>query len=258
MNAATKKARKKTRRKAEAEPKPPSLRSVVTREGKTTIRQFPGRRFVEFREFWGKRVAWVQFYTAGSEHHSISVHFLDGTRFYLTLTPLIVLRPEYYRTRDGELETDQGVAGDQERTIGGSLRNCALRFSDARWPPSNGKAIHQLVFRFGDGFPSRINDQVWRGPILVGSLANIGPSQRRQPVEVRCPAFDPLPVLNGIGTKHFHPNQRHVRISCHEGPCLASDLKRIHRVSHHDATQAQVLFRHPVGDDIAGRTNVLL
>lgn len=75
------------------------------REGKTTIRQFMGRRFVEFREFRGKRVSRVQFYTAGSEHHSISVHFQDGTRFYLTLTPLLFLKPEYYRTRDGEMET---------------------------------------------------------------------------------------------------------------------------------------------------------
>jgi hypothetical protein len=88
-----------------ADATPPSLRSVVTREGKTTIRQFTGRRSVEFREFRGKRVARVQFYTAGSEHHSISVHFQDGTRFYLTLAPLFVLQPAYYRTRDGEMET---------------------------------------------------------------------------------------------------------------------------------------------------------
>ncbi len=91
------------RRETKGEPKLPI--SVVTREGTTTIRQFEGRRFVEFREFQGKRVARVQFFTCGSEYHSISVHFQDGTRFYLTLTPLFVLKPRYYRLRAGEVET---------------------------------------------------------------------------------------------------------------------------------------------------------
>jgi hypothetical protein len=78
---------------------------VVTREGKTTIRQFDGRRFVEFREFQGKRVSRVVFYTCGSEYHSVSVRFQDGSSFYLTITPMFMVKPRYYRQRAGDLET---------------------------------------------------------------------------------------------------------------------------------------------------------
>jgi hypothetical protein len=79
--------------------------SVVTREGKTTIRKFDGRRFVEFREFRGKRISRVVFYTAGHEHHSVNVRFQDGTSFYLTITPMFLVKPRYYRLRAGDLKT---------------------------------------------------------------------------------------------------------------------------------------------------------
>lgn len=79
--------------------------SVVTREGQTTIRQFKGRRFVRFGEFRGKRVARVQFYTCGSEHHSIAIYFQDVTAFYLKITPLFTLKPEYYRVKPDDMET---------------------------------------------------------------------------------------------------------------------------------------------------------
>src|SRR5262245_58934600 len=93
-------ANKSHRRKGQGKPKQPLC--VVTREGNTTIRQFHGGRFVEFR---GKRVARVEFYTWGSEHHSISVHFQDRTAFYLTINPMFTIKPRYYRVRAGELET---------------------------------------------------------------------------------------------------------------------------------------------------------
>jgi hypothetical protein len=98
-----KRTSKKTRRRAKPEPKLPV--SVVTREGKTTVRQFDGRRFVEFREFQGKRVSRVVFYTAGHEHHSVNVRFQDGSSFYLTISPMFLVKPRYYRLRAGELET---------------------------------------------------------------------------------------------------------------------------------------------------------
>jgi hypothetical protein len=92
---------KKTK-KSKPEPLPVS---VVTREGKTTIRQYDGRRFVEFREFQGKRVSRVVFYTCASQYHSVSVRFQDGTSFYLAITPLFIVKPRYYRHGTRDLET---------------------------------------------------------------------------------------------------------------------------------------------------------
>jgi hypothetical protein len=79
--------------------------SVVTREGKTTIRQFQGRRFVRFGEVRGKKVAWVEFFTAGPNIHSISVRFQDQTVFHLEITPLFTLKPEYYSLKTGDMVT---------------------------------------------------------------------------------------------------------------------------------------------------------
>jgi hypothetical protein len=81
--------------------------SVVTREGKTTVRQFNGRRFVRFGEFRGKKVAWVEFYTCGPDMHTISVRFQDQTVFYFEITPLFTVKPEYYSIKTGDLVTLQ-------------------------------------------------------------------------------------------------------------------------------------------------------
>jgi hypothetical protein len=86
-------------------PEPRLPVSVVTREGKTTIRQFDGRRLVEFREFQGKTVSRVVFTTCGSEYHSVSLCFQDGTSFYLSITPMFMVKPRYYRHRARDLET---------------------------------------------------------------------------------------------------------------------------------------------------------
>jgi hypothetical protein len=95
--------RKSTRRKQKRlKPKWPV--AVVMREGKTTIRQLSGRRFVSFGEFRGKRAAKVQFYTCSPNTHTISVHFQDKTVFYLELTPLFTVKPDYYNIRTGDLE----------------------------------------------------------------------------------------------------------------------------------------------------------
>lgn len=99
-----KSTRKKTsrRRKSKFEPKLPL--SVVTREGKTVTRQFEGRRFVRFGEFRGKKVAWVEFYTWGSEYHSISVRFQDRTMLYFTINPLFTIKPKYCGVKPDDLE----------------------------------------------------------------------------------------------------------------------------------------------------------
>jgi hypothetical protein len=82
----------------------PRFLSVVTREGKTTVRQFNGRRFVRFGEVQGKRVSYVEFFTAGPNMHSIGVHFQDRTAFYLDITPLFVIRPAFCSSRKGDLK----------------------------------------------------------------------------------------------------------------------------------------------------------
>jgi hypothetical protein len=79
--------------------------SVVTRQGKTTIRQLDGRRFVRFGEFRCKKVAWVEFYTCGPDIHTISVRFQGRTTFYLKITPLFTVKPEYYSIKTSDLVT---------------------------------------------------------------------------------------------------------------------------------------------------------
>jgi hypothetical protein len=90
----------KTRRKPEkTKPKLPA--SVVMREGKTTIRQFAGRRFVRFGELRGKVLAWVEIWTA-EDGHSITLRFQDRTTLSLEIAPGFTLKPEHYTTRNGE------------------------------------------------------------------------------------------------------------------------------------------------------------
>jgi hypothetical protein len=91
------------RRELKRQPKWPVC--VVTRLGKTTIRQFQGRRFVRFGDFRGKKVAWVEFYTWGTEYNSISVRFQDRTVVSFRIDPMFAIKPQYYRLRDGDLET---------------------------------------------------------------------------------------------------------------------------------------------------------
>src|SRR5262249_32268311 len=96
---------KKTSPRREPQPKPKLPVSVVTRKGKTTIRQFQGRRFVRFGEFRGKRVARVEFYTCAPHYPTISVHFQDRTVFYLKVTPMFTVKPEYCSLQTGLMET---------------------------------------------------------------------------------------------------------------------------------------------------------
>lgn len=99
-----KKPRKKTSRRSKRKFEPKLPLSVVTRDGKTVTRQFDGRRFVRFGEFRGKRVAWVEFYTWGSEYHSITVRFRDRTMLSFLINPTFTIKPRYFNAGKDELE----------------------------------------------------------------------------------------------------------------------------------------------------------
>jgi hypothetical protein len=75
---------------------------VATRDDKTTVRQFAGRRFVRLGEVRGKKVAWVELYTAGPDRHSVTVRFQDQTGLHLEIKPGFTLKPEYFSQRTGE------------------------------------------------------------------------------------------------------------------------------------------------------------
>ncbi len=92
-------------RKKPRQPKEQLPVSVVTREGKTTIRQFEGRRFVRLGEVRGKRVAWVELFTAGGDGHYLTLRFQDETVLSLEITPMFTLKPEFYRLTTGDPET---------------------------------------------------------------------------------------------------------------------------------------------------------
>jgi hypothetical protein len=47
----------------------------------------------------------VEFYTWGGEYNSISIRFQDRTSVCFRIDPMFTIKPHYYRTRAGELET---------------------------------------------------------------------------------------------------------------------------------------------------------
>ncbi len=97
--------RKKASRRREMQRKPKWPPSVVTRDGKTTIRHFEGRRFIRLGEVRGKRIAWLELFTSGGDGHYLTVRFQDQTALSLEITPMFTLKPEYYRITTGDPET---------------------------------------------------------------------------------------------------------------------------------------------------------
>jgi hypothetical protein len=93
------------RKQKSREPKETLPISVVMRDGKTTIRQFEGWRFVRFGDVRGKRVAWVELLTAGGDGHYLTLRFQDQTVLSLEITPMFTVKPEYYRITTGDPET---------------------------------------------------------------------------------------------------------------------------------------------------------
>jgi hypothetical protein len=96
----TTQSRKTTRKSKKLKERLPV--SVVTREGKTTVRQFEGRRFIRLGEVRGKTVAWVEIYTGGPNGHSVTVRFQDQTGLHLDITPGFAIQSEYFNMKTGD------------------------------------------------------------------------------------------------------------------------------------------------------------
>jgi hypothetical protein len=73
--------------------------SVTRREGKTTIRQLKGRRFVRLGEFKGKTVASVELFTSKQDSHSLTIRFQDRTDLHLLISPGFTINAEYYKNQ---------------------------------------------------------------------------------------------------------------------------------------------------------------
>ena len=71
--------------------------SVTNRDGKTTVRQLEGRRFVRISEVRGKVVAYVELFTSQGDSHSITVSFADKTVLHLGIAPGFTVNAEYYK-----------------------------------------------------------------------------------------------------------------------------------------------------------------
>src|SRR5262249_36272399 len=78
---------------------------IVTREGKTTVRQLPGRRLGRLGEVRCKRLVWVEICAGGPDGHSVAVRFQDQTGLVLDITPGFAVRPEYFSVGKGEFRS---------------------------------------------------------------------------------------------------------------------------------------------------------
>jgi hypothetical protein len=88
---------KSRRRKPAKEGKLPL--SVTRTEGKTTIRQLAGRRFVRFGEFQGKTITSVELFTSQKDSNALTIRFTDGTTLNLAISPGFTINAEYYKTQ---------------------------------------------------------------------------------------------------------------------------------------------------------------
>jgi hypothetical protein len=73
--------------------------SLTRREGKTTIRQLSGRRFVRLGEFKGKTVASVELFTSKQDSHSLTIRFQDRTDLHLAISPGFTINAEYSKNQ---------------------------------------------------------------------------------------------------------------------------------------------------------------
>jgi hypothetical protein len=93
-------AAKKSRRRRKPRfylPKP-----VITRRGKTTIRQYKNRSFHRLEEIAGKTVEYAEIFTSG-EYHSITVRFQDKTALHFVIDPGFTLDTTYDDWKTGDL-----------------------------------------------------------------------------------------------------------------------------------------------------------
>ncbi|MBZ5504534.1 MAG: hypothetical protein LAO78_03505 [Acidobacteriia bacterium] len=93
----TAKHRSSTRRRQQL---PDSLRSTVTKRGKTTIRRFPGRSFHRFEEAKGKAIDYIEFFTSDG-FHNIDIAFEDRTAMHFVIEPSFNLETDYADWKTG-------------------------------------------------------------------------------------------------------------------------------------------------------------
>src|SRR6266700_6750808 len=73
--------------------------SVTLQEGKTTIRQFKGRRFVRFGEFKGKIVASLELFISDGDSHALTIRFQDKTALNLAISLGFTINAEHYKNQ---------------------------------------------------------------------------------------------------------------------------------------------------------------
>ena len=80
---------------------PASLRSKITRRGRTTIRRYPGRSFHRFEETKGKAIDYIEFYTSDG-FHNIDIAFDDKTAVNFVIEPSFTLETDYSDWKTGD------------------------------------------------------------------------------------------------------------------------------------------------------------
>jgi hypothetical protein len=80
---------------------PASLRPVITKRGKTTVRRYPRSRFHRFEEAKGKQLDYIEFFTMG-EFHCIDVAFEDKTAMQFVIEPTFTLETDYADWKTGD------------------------------------------------------------------------------------------------------------------------------------------------------------
>ncbi len=73
--------------------------SVTLKDGKTSVQQYDGRRFVRFGEFKGKTVASLELFTSKQDSHSLTLYFQDRTALNLLISPGFTVNAEYYKSQ---------------------------------------------------------------------------------------------------------------------------------------------------------------
>jgi hypothetical protein len=79
---------------------PASLRPVITRRGRTTIRRYEGRSFHRFEEAKGKAIDYIEFFTSDG-FHNIDIAFDDKTAVQFVIEPSFTLDTEYSDWKTG-------------------------------------------------------------------------------------------------------------------------------------------------------------
>jgi hypothetical protein len=80
---------------------PASLRPVITKRGRTTIRRYEGgRSFHRFEEAKGKAIDYIEFFTSDG-FHNIDIAFDDKTAMHFLIEPSFTLDTEYADWKTG-------------------------------------------------------------------------------------------------------------------------------------------------------------